>query len=61
MRDAGEIERAVAAFARSANGGLIVAASGASIGSSPSDHHACGEAQAARSLFLTVTLSPPAA
>ena len=29
MRDAGEIERAVAAFARSANGGLIVTASGA--------------------------------
>ena len=29
MRDAGEIERAVAAFARSPNGGLIVTASGA--------------------------------
>jgi ABC-type uncharacterized transport system substrate-binding protein len=28
MRDAGEIERSVAAFARSANGGLIVTASG---------------------------------
>jgi putative ABC transport system substrate-binding protein len=28
MRDAGEIERAVAAFARSSNGGLIVTASG---------------------------------
>ena len=28
VRDAGEIERAVAAFARSANGGLIVTASG---------------------------------
>ena len=28
MRDAGEIERAVAAFARSPNGGLIVTASG---------------------------------
>ena len=27
VRDAGEIERAVAAFARSANGGLIVTAS----------------------------------
>ena len=27
MRDAGEIERAVAAFARSSNGGLIVTAS----------------------------------
>ena len=30
VRDAAEIERAVAAFARSANGGLIVTASGAS-------------------------------
>ena len=29
MRDAGEIERAVAAFARSPNGGLIVTASAA--------------------------------
>ena len=31
VRDAGEIERAVAAFARSANGGLIVTASGLAI------------------------------
>ena len=31
MRDAGEIERAVAAFARSPNGGLIVTASGSAI------------------------------
>ena len=31
MRDAGEIERALAAFARSPNGGLIVTASGAAI------------------------------
>jgi putative ABC transport system substrate-binding protein len=31
MRDAGEIERAVAAFARSPNGGLIVTASGSGI------------------------------
>ena len=31
VRDAGEIERAVAAFARSANGGLIVTASGSAI------------------------------
>ena len=29
VRDAGEIERAVAAFARAPNGGLIVTASGA--------------------------------
>jgi ABC-type uncharacterized transport system substrate-binding protein len=31
VRDAGEIERAVAAFARSSNGGLIVTASGSAI------------------------------
>ncbi len=31
MRDAGEIERAVAAFARSSNGGLIVTASGLAV------------------------------
>jgi putative ABC transport system substrate-binding protein len=31
MRDAGEIERAVAAFARSPNGGLIVTASGSAV------------------------------
>jgi ABC-type uncharacterized transport system substrate-binding protein len=31
MRDAGDIERAVAAFARTSNGGLIVSASGAGI------------------------------
>ena len=31
MRDAGEIERAVAAFARSPNGGLIVTAGGAAM------------------------------
>ena len=42
VRDAGEIERAVAAFARSSNGGLIVTGF---------DHHTCGPAQAARDLF----------
>jgi putative ABC transport system substrate-binding protein len=31
LRDAGEIERAVAAFARTTNGGLILTASGAAI------------------------------
>ena len=31
MRDAGEIERAVAAFARAPNGGLIVTASAAAV------------------------------
>ena len=42
MRDAGEIERAVAAFARSPNGGLIVTAERVGDASSRSDHHACG-------------------
>ena len=38
-RDAGEIERAVTAFARSGNGGLIVLSGSASLGSSRVDHH----------------------
>ena len=53
VRDAAEIERAVAAFARSPNGGLIVTASGLAIRSSRSDHRAGGPAQAARGLFRT--------
>ena len=61
VRDAGEIERAVAAFARSPNGGLIVTASALAMRSSRSDHHACGPAQAARGLLPTHTSSPPAA
>ena len=52
MRDAGEIERAIAAFARSPNGGLIVTASALAAASSRSDHHAGGPAQAARGLLL---------
>ncbi len=51
MRDAGEIERAVAAFARSPNGGLIVTAGASGAASSRSDHHAGGPAQAARGLL----------
>ena len=51
VRDAGEIERAVAAFARSPNGGLIVTASALAVSSSRSDHHAGGPAQAARGLL----------
>ena len=51
VRDAGEIERAVAAFARSPNGGLIVTASASATRSSRSDHHAGGPAQAARGLL----------
>ena len=50
VRDAGEIERAVAAFARSPNGGLIVTSSALAIASSRSDHRAGGPAQAARGL-----------
>ena len=54
VRDAGEIERAVAAFARSSNGGLIVTASALAVGSSRSDHHAGGPAQTARGLLRTL-------
>ena len=54
VRDAGEIERAVAAFARSSNGGLIVTASALAVRSSRSDHHAGGPAQAARGLLRTL-------
>ena len=54
MRDAGEIERAVAAFARAPNGGLIVTASALASSSSRSDHHAGGPAQAARGLLRTL-------
>ena len=51
MRDAGEIERAVAAFARAPNGGLIVTAGAAATRSSRSDRHAGGPAQAAHGLL----------
>ena len=61
VRDAGEIERAVAAFARSANGGLIVTAGASAQRSSRSDRHAGGPAQAARGLLRTHPSSPPAA
>ena len=61
VRDAGEIERAVAAFARAPNGGLIVTASALAMRSSRSDHHAGGPAQTARGLLRTATSSPPAA
>ena len=52
MRDAGEIERAVAAFARSLNGGLIGGRRRAAT-SSRSDHHAGGPPQTARGLLRT--------
>ena len=61
VRDAGEIERAVAAFARSPNGGLIVTASASGGGSSRADHHACGPAQAARGLLGPLLRRQPAA
>ena len=61
VRDAGEIERAVAAFARSANGGLIVTASALAVRSSRADHHAGGPAQVARGLLSTLLRRPPAA
>ena len=48
VRDAGDIERAVAAFARSGNGGLIVTAS------APSDRHAGGPAQVDDGLLGTL-------
>ena len=51
MRDASEIERAVAAFAREPNGGLIVTASAFGAGSSRTDHLACGPSQAACGLL----------
>ena len=61
VRDAGEIERAVAAFARDPNGGLIVTASALTVRSSRSDHRACGPAQAARGLLRSLLRRPPAA
>ena len=54
VRDAGEIERAVAAFARASNGGLIVTASALARASSRSDRHAGGPAQAARGLLRSL-------
>ena len=51
VRDAGEIERDVAAFARSANGGLIVTGERVGDRSSRSDHRAGGPAQAAHGLL----------
>ena len=50
VRDAGEIERAVTAFARVSNGGLIVTASGSALKSSPTDRRAGSPASATRGL-----------
>ena len=59
VRDAGEIERAVTAFARSANGGLIVTGSPFAA-SSRSDHRAGGPAPLP-AVYSDRTSSPPAA
>jgi putative tryptophan/tyrosine transport system substrate-binding protein len=52
LRDAGEIERAVTAFARSPNGGLIVTRTTEAIMHSRVDHRAGGTASAAGGLPL---------
>ena len=54
VRDAGEIERAITAFARGANGGLIVTAGRGRNHSSRPDHRARGPAPAARGLSLAL-------
>ena len=51
LRDAGEIERAVMAFARSANGGLIVTGSPTAAVHRDADHRAGGPPPAARGLL----------
>ena len=54
VQDAGEIERAVAAFARSANGGFILARKRGGVGSSRPDHRARGPVQATCGLRQSV-------
>ena len=54
VRDASEIERAVAAFVRTPNGGLIVTPSGLTIRHRESDHCACDPPQAACGLLRTL-------
>ena len=61
MRDAGEIERAVAAFARSPEWRSDRDGGRGGDASSRSDRHAGGPAQAARGLLRTLSSSPPAA
>ena len=51
MRDAGEIERSLAAFARTRSDGLIVTASGPAYNLSRSNRRACGATQAARGVL----------
>ena len=52
VRDAPEIERAIPAFARGPNGGLIVASSPLAAASSRPDHQTCGHAPTARGLLV---------
>ena len=54
VRDAGEIERAITAFARSRNGGLIVTASALATVHRDLIIDACGPAQTARGLLRTL-------
>ena len=61
VRDAAEIERAVTAFARSGNGGLIVTTSALVLAHRRSDHRAGSPAQTARGLLRTRSGSPAAA
>jgi hypothetical protein len=53
VQKAAEIERAIATFARSSNGGQIVTGGRRDAASSRSNHHASGPAQAARGLQRT--------
>jgi putative ABC transport system substrate-binding protein len=52
IRNAGEIERAATEFARSGNGGLIVTSSPVGKRSSRTDHQACLQTPAARSVLV---------
>ena len=56
MRDAGEIERAVAAFARALEWRPDRDGEPIGAGSSRSDHHACGPAPIARGLLPSATI-----
>ena len=61
MRDAGEIERGLAAFASASNGGLIVTASPLAWHSSRPDHHVGGPAQATGGLLESRLCRPAGA
>ena len=61
VRDAGEIERDIAAFARSLEWRPDRDGEPVGAGSSRTDRHACGPAPIARGLLLSATSSPAAA